>query len=1512
MPSVLWPLFRTYYLPFLGGAALKFLFDLLQFVAPQLLSVLFLNSMLISFTENKSQPLWIGIAISLSMFFVALFQSFILHQYFHTMFSLGMNIRSVLTSTVYAKALALSNSARKNRTVGEIVNLMSVDIQRIQDMTSFVMLFWSAPLQVILSIYFLWRLLGISVIAGLFILVAMIPFNSWISVKMRSCQVEQMKHKDERLKLMSEILNGIKVLKLYAWERSMQRIILEIRQKEILVLRRLAFYNAVITLSWSCAPFLVAVLTFGVYVNIDPLNNVLTPQVTFVGLSLFNILRFPMAVFAMIFSQAVQCAVSNGRLKSFLADEEMDPFVTEGSSACGAVVIKGGNFSWDSSELTLKDINLNIKKGELVAVVGSVGSGKSSLLSAMLGEMDRQSGEVAISGSVAYVPQQAWIQNMSLRDNITFNKSYVPEFYDTVIDACALGPDLATLPAGDSTEIGEKGINLSGGQKQRVSLARAVYSDSDIMLLDDPLSAVDAHVGKHIFEHVIATNGGLLAGKTRILVTHGLHYLRRCDQVIVMKDGTISEIGTYEQLMASEGAFADFLEEFLLEEAHNRARSVSFGEQTEEVDEVLKELERFAPAKSRRIQSQMSSATRSSQESLEQRSRTASPSSPSSPSAHEVRFCVYAPSAYCVPLFFISCKGLDMVMLARQMSNGGTPTEKEREGMGAKERLLDDSKPAPPSVDEKSKLIEKEAVEIGKVKWTVYLAYIKAIGYVITVLFLSIYVVSSILGVLSNLWLANWSDHAKRMNSSSPEEQDTNVRLAIYASLGMGQATFVCVASVVMALGMVHASRSLHEGIVRNILRSPMHFFDVTPIGRILNRFGKDVNIVDTELPESVGEFLCSVQEVIVTLAIIVAILPQTLWPFCICAVIFSLFLDVEVVDTSLPHCSRSFIATALNVLVTVVVILYATPAFSAVIPVLTFVYYLVLDVEMLDTRLPSSLMTVIGCIVQGSCILLIPVVVTPEAGVFFAAISVFYFYLLVPPLILSTPLLCCLGRSKFAAFTETKSGQCKRRTRMQTFNCMNEKSVWKCCIRSNERRESSVRVLWISFLREMEGVDMSIPRAVVAFVRTAVSSLEILVVIAFVTPHFPAVTVPIALIYFVLLWITFQRFYVSTSRQLKRLESTTRSPIYSHFQESVQGAASIRAYRCVDRFVNESQKRVDDNLVTYYPSIVANRWLAVRLELIGNLIVLCSAVFAVFYRDSGAVTAGLVGLSVSYALNITQTLNWAVRMTSELETNIVAVERIKEYTESPTEGSPNESLLRKPTGDWPTEGEIQIENLDLRYRENLGYVLRNVNAHIKGGEKIGIVGRTGAGKSSLTLALFRIVEAERGRILIDGEDISKMPLEVLRSRLTVVPQDPVLFSGTLRMNLDPFQHFNDSVLWDALKMAHLEPFVSSLIDKLEHRISEGGENLRRATGLMIITNVILELTYFFSRKCRYSGALESLPRMARILFVNVLFFFRLLVLEAGQVKEFDSPKRLLEDRKSLFYSMAKESGITT
>lgn len=221
------------------------------------------------------------------------------------------------------------------------------------------------------------------------------------------------------------------------------------------------------------------------------------------------------------------------------------------------MIIENGTFNWNETEI-LRNINLHVSKGSLVAIVGSVGSGKSSLLNAFLGEMDKMSGHVNTFGSIAYVSQQAWIQNATLKDNILFGNPMDKKLYDLVIDACALKPDLEILPGGDLTEIGEKGINLSGGQKQRVSLARAVYNNADIYFLDDPLSAVDSHVGKHIFEKVIGPNG-MLKKKTRLLVTHGLSFLPEVNSIIVLNNGEIFEKGTYKQLMEKKSAFADFI-----------------------------------------------------------------------------------------------------------------------------------------------------------------------------------------------------------------------------------------------------------------------------------------------------------------------------------------------------------------------------------------------------------------------------------------------------------------------------------------------------------------------------------------------------------------------------------------------------------------------------------------------------------------------------------------------------------------------------------------------------------------------------------------------------------------------------------------------------------------------------------------------------------------------------------------------------------------------------------------
>ncbi|PIC15235.1 hypothetical protein B9Z55_022288 [Caenorhabditis nigoni] len=1246
-PSIFGPLFKTYKFSLIGGATFKLMFDMIQFFAPHLLK------QLIKFIEDKTQPLWIGVSIVCIMFLSSLLQSMVVHQYYHTMFRLGMHVRSVLTSAVYAKALNLSNEAKKGKSTGEIVNLMSVDIQKIQDMAPTMMLFWSAPLQIILAIFFLWRLLGVAVLAGFFGLLAVLPLNGLIVSQMRKGHAEQMKYKDERIKMMSEILNGMKVLKLYAWERSMEKMVLEIREKELRVLRKLSYLNAGIIFSFVCAPFLVSIVSFVVYVLIDPENNILTPEICFVALSLFDILKMPLALVAMVYAEAVQCAVGNTRLKEFFAADEMDSQSITYEKSESSIEIKNGRFSWSSTEdATLHNISLNVKRGQLVAIVGRVGSGKSSLLHALLGEMNKMAGQVHVNGSVAYVPQQAWIQNMSLRNNILFNKPYDPEDYDRVVKNCELKEDLANLPAGDSTEIGEKGINLSGGQKQRVSLARAVYQNPDIVFFDDPLSAVDSHVGKHIFENVISSATGCLATKTRILVTHGLTYLKHCDKVIVLKDGTISEMGTYQQLINNNGAFSEFLEEFLINESRARGRAVSIGQEDGEVDEILRDLGQASPGILQRLESHLSQGSESERK-----------------SERDFR------------LEFSRENSRKSVLLH-------SPSTKHEET----EALLGSLVEEKPSKDVTT-LIEKETVETGNVKFEIYLAYFRAIGIPLTLLFFFAYVASSILGVLSNFYLAELSDKEKASaETGNGTRNDVKMQLGVYAVLGIGQSLVVCVSSIILTFGIVRASKRLHADLLGNIMKSPMAFFDVTPIGRMLNRLGK----------------------------------------------------DIEAIDRTLPDVLRHMVMTVFSVISTLVVIMWTTP----------------------------------------------------WAGLMFAFLAVVYYLIL--------------------------------------------------------------------------------------------------------------------------------RFYISTSRQLKRLESASRSPIYSHFQESIQGASSIRAFGVVDQFIEQSQQRVDDYLVAYYPSIVANRWLAVRLEMVGNLIVLSAAGAAVYFRDSPGLSAGLVGLSVSMALNITQTLNWAVRMTSELETNIVAVERIKEYTITPTEGN-NSKALASPN--WPERGEISIKNFSIRYRPGLELVLHGVTAHVEPSEKIGIVGRTGAGKSSLTLALFRIIEADGGCIEIDGTNIANLQLEQLRSRLTIVPQDPVLFSGTMRMNLDPFSAYSDFQVWEALRNAHLEDFVSSLDDKLQHHISEGGENLSvgqrqliclarallRKTKVLVLDEaaaaVDVETDSLIQKTIREQFKECTVLTIAHRLN-TVLDSDRLLVLDKGRVAEFDTPKNLLANQEGIFYSMAKDANV--
>lgn len=400
------------------------------------------------------------------------------------------------------------------------------------------------------------------------------------------------------------------------------------------------------------------------------------------------------------------------------------------------------------------------------------------------------------------------------------------------------------------------------------------------------------------------------------------------------------------------------------------------------------------------------------------------------------------------------------------------------------------------------------------------------------------------------------------------------------------------------------------------------------------------------------------------------------------------------------------------------------------------------------------------------------------------------------------------------------------------------------------------------------------------------------------------------------------------TMRQLKRLESASRSPIYSHFGETVSGASVIRAYDVQKKFVSESERRINVNQVYTYASIFAARWVGNRMNMLGNTIVFLTALLAVIGRDT--ISSGIIGLSVTYVLQISGVLFWFVKMATDLETNIVSVERLRQFENTAQEesGVPKPSFLSETiSSSWPENGEVIFRNFKVRYRSGLDPVLRGISFKADAGQKIGIVGRTGAGKSSLTLSLFRLIEPVDGSIVIDGIDISTIDLHTLRSRLTIIPQDPVIFSGSLRFNLDPFSEYTDQKIYHALELAHLKSYVSSLPDRLRHVISESGENLSvgqrqllclarallRKTKILILDEataaVDLETDDLIQRTIRAEFKDCTVFTIAHRLN-TIMDSDKVIVLDKGLIVEYDKPNVLLNLKNGVFQQMAKDAGI--
>ena len=989
---------------------------------------------------------------------------------------------------------------------GKIVNLMSVDTYRVDQVSGLFHILWTSPIQIVIVLVVLCVNIGYSALAGYALLAICMPLLTKAIKALFVRRKKINKITDQRVTLTQEILGAVRFVKFFGWESSFLARLKDIRKREIRAIQTLlAIRNAINALSMSM-PVFASMLAFIVYSVTG--HDVSSASRIFSSLALFNSLRMPLNLLPLVIGQATDASASLNRIQEFLLSEEQtDEIIWDEDMVDHAVEVDHAAFTWertvtqdkdgpggkipskkqtkidkkaeqqkvkDAKKLQgskenfspssssdalsdetavepfrLSDIEFTVGRNELMAVIGTVGSGKTSLLAALAGDMRKTGGKIRMAGNRAFCPQYAWIQNATLKENIVFGKPYKTKWYNEVIDACALRPDLAILPAGDLTEIGERGITLSGGQKQRLNIARAIYFDADIVLMDDPLSAVDAHVGRHIMDKAIC---GIMKDKCRILATHQLHVLSRCDRIIWMEEGHIQAIDTFDNLMSNSESFKTLM------------------------------------------------ATTSQEDQVQKKEETV-----------------------------------------------------EKEEKKPDERAKSKKKAAA--------LMQTEERATKSVTWEVWGAYIRASGrgFLWPFIFLAL-IASQGANIATSLWLSYWV--------SDKFGKSRGFYIGIYAMLGALQAVLMFTFATLLSTSGTNSSKVMLHRALQSVLRAPMSFFDTTPLGRITNRFSKDVDSMDNNLTDAMRMYF-------LTLAMI--------------------------------------------------------------------------------------------------------------TSVFALIIAFFHFF----------------------------------------------------------------------------GVALG----------------PLLIIFLFASSY-----------------------YRASARELKRHEAVLRSVVFARFSESVSGVASIRAYGLQKYFTGRIREAVDGMDSAYFLTFANQRWLSTRLDMIGNLLVLTTGILVV--TDRFNVSPSIAGLVLSYILAIVQMIQFTVRQLAEVENNMNATERLHYYGSQLEQEAPLK--LKEVPDSWPQSGAISFNNVEMRYRADLPLVLQGLNFQIKGGERIGIVGRTGAGKSSIMSALFRLNELSSGQIKIDDINIAEVGLQDLRSRLAIIPQDPTLFRGTIRSNLDPFNEHSDLVLWDALRKADL------------------------------------------------------------------------------------------------------------
>ncbi|XP_006459320.1 hypothetical protein AGABI2DRAFT_66472, partial [Agaricus bisporus var. bisporus H97] len=1177
---------------------------------------------------NSTPPIGKGIGLVFCLFIMQTCASICTHHFFYRAASTGILVRGGLITAIYTRSLRLTTRARSSLPNGRIVNFISTDVSRLDFCCGYFHMSWAGPIQMVLCLALLLINLGPSALVGFGFFVLVTPIQLQAMKSFFSSRKKAMFWTDRRAKLLQELLGGIKIIKFFAWENSFLARIMDYRKRELNHIRNLLIIRAANNAVAMSMPALASVLAFVVY---SASGHPLDPGIIFASLSLFNLLRLPLMFLPMSLSTIADAAQAITRLNEIFEAELLEGTRVIDHNQAVALRVQDASFTWETPEpsdegissqkhkadknqstpqkpdgssqrtekiFTMSTINLEIARGQLVAIVGSVGSGKSSFLQGLIGEMRRTSGQVIFGGTVAYCSQNAFIQNATVRENVCFGRPFESvRYWKAIKDAC-LEHDLAMLPDGDLTEVGERGISLSGGQKQRINICRAIYCDTDIQIFDDPFSALDAHVGKAVFQNVFKTTS---LGKTRILVTHALHFLPEFDYIYVLSDGQIAEKGTYAEVMGHGKEFSRLINEFV-SGAPNQEKS------EEKAGGVVKETE---------------------------------------------------------------------------------PNKRNSSGRA---------------------LMQTEERSVGSVSGEVYKLYLKAAsgGIIVPLLVLGM-CLSQVATVLSSYWLVWWQE----MAFSRPPR----FYMGIYAVFGVSQTFTYFFVMCVLALLTFYSSRRLFRTAIDRVLHAPMSFFETTPLGRIMNRFSKDVDNMDNVLADSL----------------------------------------------------RMFLLTMSNIIGAIVLVSIVQPWFLLAVAVILVVYL-------------------------------------------------------------------------YAA-----------------------------------------------------------------------------------------------------------AFYRASARELK-VHAILRSSLYSHFSESLSGLATIRAYGEVERFQAENVKRLDIENRAYWLTVTNQRWLGIRLDFLGALLTFTVGMLSVGTRFT--ISPSQTGVVLSYILTVQQAFGFLVRQSAEVENNMNSVERIVYYGQKIEQEAAHEAPEAKPQAPWPAGGRVELKNIFLNYRPGLPAVLKGISMDVRAGEKIGIIGRTGAGKSSIMTALYRLVELASGSILIDGVDIAKIGLSDLRNALSIIPQDPLLFSGTLRSNLDPFNLHDDATLWDALKRSYLVPSnTETKRDRIAtpSAISEEGESITHAavnrfdldsviedegsnlsigqrslvsfaraivknSKIIILDEATASVDYETDRNIQDTIAYEFKDRTILCIahrLRTIISYDRICVLDAGQIAEFDTPEDLFKNEKGIFHGMCSRSAIT-